>query len=425
MNKAAALALACGLGFHASAQGQEDATASPVHHGLYLAPMATYRLADDRWHADDGIGGTLAAGYRFGAVAIELTGAYSKLGHDLGDDDTEVTDLGGNVLYFPFAQAGVNVYGMVGGGRANADHWAFRLEDDTIVDDDFKAEFVHVGLGNLFAFSLGRYDMAIRAEVLTQHTQRRHEDRVGDEPRWFHDVIFNLGVQLPLGARAPEPPPTEVPTVAVVAPVAICSDGQDNDGDGQVDFPADLGCGAEGDPDETDPAQCANGRDDDGDGQVDHPADKGCSGADDNDETDACRAPAPGEPVSLKGCATGDVIVLRGVNFDFDKSSLTRNARTLLDDVAAELAAYPDIRVEIGGHTDAKGTDEYNLALSKRRAESVRQYLIGKEVAPERMTSAGYGESQPVADNESDEGRELNRRVELKVTAGVASVAAP
>ncbi|HKY93449.1 MAG TPA: OmpA family protein, partial [Nevskiaceae bacterium] len=169
------------------------------------------------------------------------------------------------------------------------------------------------------------------------------------------------------------------------------------------------------------------GKDNDGDGQVDFPADKGCTGADDNDEVDPCKTPAPGERVSLKGCGMGDVIVLRGVNFEFDKSNLTVNAKTILDNVAEELTAYPEIKVEVGGHTDAKGSDEYNQKLSERRAASVVKYLESKGIAGDRMTSAGYGESKPVADNETDEGRELNRRVELKITEGVAgaSAAAP
>lgn len=76
--------------------------------------------------------------------------------------------------------------------------------------------------------------------------------------------------------------------------------------------------------------------------------------------------------------------------------------------------------MELSGHTDAKGSDSYNQNLSERRAASVRQYLVGKGIASSRMTSVGHGESQPVATNETDEGRALNRRVELKVTSGVA-----
>ena len=134
-----------------------------------------------------------------------------------------------------------------------------------------------------------------------------------------------------------------------------------------------------------------------------------------------CKTPEPGQPISLDGCATGDVIVLRGVNFEYDQSRLTANARSILDGVGESLIGAPGVKVELGGHTDSKGTDEYNQRLSERRANSVRQYLAGKGVEPDRMTAVGYGETQPVADNDSDEGRELNRRVELKITEGAAA----
>jgi outer membrane protein OmpA-like peptidoglycan-associated protein/opacity protein-like surface antigen len=133
-----------------------------------------------------------------------------------------------------------------------------------------------------------------------------------------------------------------------------------------------------------------------------------------------CKIPQPGERVSLAGCGTGDIIVLRGVNFDFDKASLTANAKSILDNVGDELVANPQINVEIGGHTDSRGSDEYNQQLSEHRAASVVQYLVGRGVDSQRMTSAGYGETQPVADNDTDEGRELNRRVELKIVGASA-----
>lgn len=129
-----------------------------------------------------------------------------------------------------------------------------------------------------------------------------------------------------------------------------------------------------------------------------------------------CELPGPGQPMTLDGCKAGDVIVLRGVNFEFDKSKLTVNAKTLLDMVADALLARTDIKVEIDGHTDAKGSDAYNQKLSERRAQAVKDYLSGRGVSLTRMTFIGFGESKPIATNETDEGRELNRRVELKVT---------
>jgi OOP family OmpA-OmpF porin len=139
-----------------------------------------------------------------------------------------------------------------------------------------------------------------------------------------------------------------------------------------------------------------------------------------------CQPPAPGQPINLEGCKVGDTIVLRGVNFEFDKARLTVNAKTLLDQVADALLARPDIKVEIDGHTDSKGSDAYNQNLSQRRAESVKQYLVGRGIDAGRMTTQGFGESKPVADNSTAEGRELNRRVELKITeSNTGSAAEP
>jgi outer membrane protein OmpA-like peptidoglycan-associated protein len=108
-------------------------------------------------------------------------------------------------------------------------------------------------------------------------------------------------------------------------------------------------------------------------------------------------------------------IVLRGVQFEFDKSDIRPDAGVILDEAASQLSQVPGARVSVEGHTDSSGSDAYNQSLSERRAASVKDYLVGKGVEGGRLTTAGYGESQPVADNATDEGRALNRRVELKV----------
>ena len=106
-------------------------------------------------------------------------------------------------------------------------------------------------------------------------------------------------------------------------------------------------------------------------------------------------------------------LVLEGVNFEFNSAELTHGSYAVLDDVAASLKDWPEVRVEVGGHTDYMGDDAYNQRLSERRAAAVRDYLISKGVAADRLTAKGYGESQPVSDNGTAEGRAKNRRVEL------------
>jgi outer membrane protein OmpA-like peptidoglycan-associated protein len=101
--------------------------------------------------------------------------------------------------------------------------------------------------------------------------------------------------------------------------------------------------------------------------------------------------------------------------FDFDSSTLKSASQTQLNEVADVLNKYPDTNIIVKGHTDSKGTEEYNQRLSERRAQAVVTYLEDHGVADARMTARGYGESQPVADNATEEGRAENRRVEFSI----------
>ena len=107
-------------------------------------------------------------------------------------------------------------------------------------------------------------------------------------------------------------------------------------------------------------------------------------------------------------------IVLRGVNFGFDSAEIDAASEGVLDVAAEQLNGCPNVAVRVQGHTDSIGTEAYNQGLSERRAESVRSHLIGRGVPASRLTAVGYGESQPIASNDTAEGRALNRRVELK-----------
>ncbi len=110
-----------------------------------------------------------------------------------------------------------------------------------------------------------------------------------------------------------------------------------------------------------------------------------------------------------------DVIILRGINFDFDKADIKPEWKPVLDEGAAVLAKNPNIKIIIEGHTCALGTDAYNQKLSERRAQSVFNYFVSKGISASRMKTVGYGESKPKADNATEEGRRINRRVEIKV----------
>lgn len=119
--------------------------------------------------------------------------------------------------------------------------------------------------------------------------------------------------------------------------------------------------------------------------------------------------------IELKKLKAGKTIVLNNVFYDFDKATLRPESSTELDALVQLLKENPALRIELGSHTDSKGADDYNLKLSDARAASVVTYLVGKGIAQERLVAKGYGETGPVATNETDEGRQQNRRTEFKV----------
>jgi outer membrane protein OmpA-like peptidoglycan-associated protein len=138
------------------------------------------------------------------------------------------------------------------------------------------------------------------------------------------------------------------------------------------------------------------------------------------DADDQC----PNEPETFNGFDDEDgcpderpieeKFILRGVHFESGSAALTPDSYTVLDQVVKSLLAYPEVRVEIRGYTDNVGSFEYNLQLSQKRAEAVRQYLLNSGIAPDRITAKGYSEADPIADNATPEGRASNRRIEFR-----------
>ncbi|MGZ8414845.1 MAG: OmpA family protein [Gemmatirosa sp.] len=110
-----------------------------------------------------------------------------------------------------------------------------------------------------------------------------------------------------------------------------------------------------------------------------------------------------------------------GLLFDFDSDVMREPARANLRELAANFSRYPDSDLLIVGHTDAQGEDVYNQRLSERRASSAATYLAAQGVPRERVRTAGRGEVEPVAQNDSEDGRQQNRRVEVAITANAAA----
>lgn len=230
----------------------------------------------------------------------------------------------------------------------------------------------------------------------------------------MNDQLYSLGIQMPFGKKSPPP---AVPVRARDSD----GDGVDDDRDRCPNTPAGVSVDADG---------CAI--DSDGDGVADHidqcPGtvrgaivdDKGCELDGDSDgvvdRLDQCPDSEAGVQVDINGCEIKEEIRLPGVTFESNSDRLLPGAESVLNDAAATLKKNPEIKVEVAGHTDSDGAADYNESLSARRAATVRDYLLNRGVSEDAMTSRGYGESQPVADNGTAEGKATNRRVVLRIT---------
>ncbi|MBA3981863.1 MAG: cell envelope biogenesis protein OmpA [Alcanivorax sp.] len=142
-------------------------------------------------------------------------------------------------------------------------------------------------------------------------------------------------------------------------------------------------------------------RDSDGDGVI--------------DERDLCPDTPPGTRVDGDGCPLDSVIDLRGVTFELDSERLRPDAETILEWAVELMERYPDMEVEIAGHTCDLGSAPYNLSLSQRRAQSVVDFMVNSGVERQRLTARGYGLTEPALPNTSEANRERNRRVEMRI----------
>ena len=132
------------------------------------------------------------------------------------------------------------------------------------------------------------------------------------------------------------------------------------------------------------------------------------------DELDVCPTTERGSPVNATGCPVFEGR-LDGLVFESASSELLSPARSILDELAAQLLLHPDVRIAVMAHTDNSGNASSNLELSRERASSVASYLISRGVSGQRLRAEAFGESRPVSSNQTPEGRRTNRRIELRV----------
>ena len=317
----------------------------------YIGVLATYTFADDERLAD--------LDYATGAkVLFGKQFTDSAFGYEFNAFfDTFETDLNGTDFYR--SGLGLDLTLRLGGDRSGFTPFLIAgiggAYNDVVPDDEDDFDFTaNAGLGFVTGPLTDSGQLRLRGEG------RYVYDNFLDG---FGDIRVGLGLEFAMFKPAEAPAPAEAQVQVVEVPTGLV----DSDGDGVVD------------------------------------------------EKDNCPDTPAGTRVDGVGCPLDSVITLHGVTFEFNKDRLTADAKTILDGATETLTKYPEMQVEVAGHTDSVGSEAYNLDLSKRRAAAVVDYFVANGVGSSQLTSEGYGESEPIETNDTAEGRELNRRVELRI----------
>ncbi|MEL7022562.1 MAG: OmpA family protein [Pseudomonadota bacterium] len=290
---------------------------------------------------------------------------------------------------------------------------------------------------HILAGSWGGGLMVSPAENFGLRLQYRQRTQFGGPS--FSDQIYSVGFQFAFGESTPKMMDADSDGVADSldqcpnTPIGTVVDARgcelDSDGDGVADSRDKCPNTRRGA--EVDGSGCEIVRDTDRDGVSDGddqcprtPAgakvdERGCEVDSDNDSVvdskDNCPNTAAGVRVDIRGCEIKAVIQLPGVNFESNSDRLLTGAEQVLNDAAATLQKNPDLIVEVAGHTDSDGAAAYNASLSERRAREVRNFLVNAGASGDNLSVRGYGESQPIADNSTADGKAANRRVELRI----------
>ncbi len=367
---------------------------------------------------------------RYIAFEAEGLGSFTKT---RSSDDALKTDMwiyqvGGQMLLHP-ATGVVRPYLLLGYGAI-----ASIVTDNAILIDDQDgvgraALGLKIGLGS-------RVNLRLEGRVQSSMAFAAKWISWGDETSYGGpDYLGFLGLSVNLGEQRAKvwvdqkvvysAPPTEDPDKDGISTrgdrcpdVAEDPDGfQDDDGCPEVDNDGD----GIGDVDDHCPLrpEDKNGIDDN-DGCPDKDDDKdGILGSKDAcpdqpetkngyKDVDGCPDEVPQEVKRFTG-------VIQGINFKLRSANLLKNSLPILDRAVEVLKSYPEIKLEISGHTDNRGKADFNRDLSQKRAEAVRDYFVLKGISPERIVAIGYGMDRPLSDNRTESGRSKNRRTEFRV----------
>lgn len=342
-----------------------------------VAQAASAQEYDDRWYVTGSSGVNFQDSSRKTEDALFVTAGFGKFVSQRWSVDAELNYQNPDVSGHPdlnWSQYGVSVDARYHFRNADDKWWPYlkggigwqRHEQEyygLIPNVPLRHRDSNAAL-NLAAglqFDFGRLD--IRTEVGTRIDFDEHSPIFLNTQSGFNDILASVGLTYALGPD-PAPPVVQAPP----QPQTTC---------------ADL--------------------DDDGDGV--------------NNCNDKCPNSQPGQTIGPDGCPVPVSIDLKGVNFDFDKATLRPDAVAILNEAAEILKRYPDLRVEVAGHTDLCGTDTYNQKLSERRARTVYDYLVKQGVDAGRLAGPiGYGESRPLVQTPQTFPAcksEVNRRTEL------------
>ncbi len=352
-------------------------------------------IGDDSRNTDLGFGLSVHLGVPFGtngnkAIELSLTESQAKRKLD-GKENYSSTIFADYVHDYGLTRFGFKPYYLIGGGITR--------------EDAFAKETFHVGVngGAGLFFPLAFRGWGIRTEGRVQW-QPNDATVAGKDS--LLDFKIGASVQMPLTIFFDRPVAVEPVLdceVAVVDPVTGRRDcAIDSDRDGVLD-PQDQ-CPGTAPATPVDAVGCPEGpkpTDDDGDGVL--------------NEVDQCPGTAKDLKVDRQGCVVSQNFSIYSVTFRSDSAELTDESKSVLEGAANTLNRQSNIVMEVAGHTDNVGSPAYNRVLSQQRADAVRDYLIAKGVGESRLTAAGYGDTQPVASNDSEIGRAQNRRVEFRI----------
>lgn len=348
-----ALTLTLALGFSLAPVAHADDALST---GKYLYTLPYYLGPDDDREATDGYGVSVGYGWRWTQRwHWEIQGFAAALDTDFADR-TDFSQYGAGIdLLYEFSPGNFTPFALIGVGGVYND-----VTPNS--EDDFTA-FGNAGLGLLSA----RMKNGLRFRLDGRYVHDSFKFFGSDS---MSDWRVGLGVQIALGQRVVEREVVREKIVERIVTREVAAPLIDSDGDGVPD------------------------------------------------QNDDCPNTLKGLATDSRGCAVKQatqVVRLDGVLFEFDSARLLPASRQTLQRVAQSLRGQPDLKAEIAGHTDSVGPDGYNLKLSQQRAAAVQSFLVGEGINPGRLRARGYGESLPVASNDTPEGQAMNRRVEFRV----------